>query len=501
MAEVKTVAKEPGPVPSGKKGSFAVDVAKLATGTTLAQAMTVVVAPALSRIYGPEAFGTASVFASIVSIVGVVSCLRYELAIMLPERDEDAAALFAGSILFVLFATALTGLAVLLGRDLIVGLLAAPALAGYLWLLPLVVLASGVLQALTYWNSRTRRFGFLSIGKGLHSAVASGSELGLGAALVADAGGLIVGRLLGAMSAVVLLGRQAWRADREVMRQGLQWRRIRAGLSRYRKFPLFGTWSALLNTVSVQLPTLMLSAFFSPAVVGFYGLGARVLKMPISLVGGAIAQVFFQRASEADHDGRLAVVVEKTFERLLVLAALPFPLLAIISPELFAVVFGERWVEAGVIAQILAPWLFFNFLSSPISTLNSVLELQEIGLFFNIMLLVTRVGSLLVGGYRQNLYLALALFSASGTVLYSWLCYYLLSRSGVRLASFTTAVIAQLGRALAFLLPIIVAKLLLEWPATPLVLSGGLAAGLYYAYAAYRDKAIRALLVQPLNRS
>ena len=41
-----------------------------------------------------------------------------------------------------------------------------------------------------------------------------------------------------------------------------------AGSKRYRKFPIFDVWGGLLNTMSRQLPPLVLSAFFSPIIVG-----------------------------------------------------------------------------------------------------------------------------------------------------------------------------------------------------------------------------------------
>ena len=77
------------------RSSFASDVLKLAGGTAIAQILSILASPIITRMYGPEAFGLSALFASITGIVAVVACLRYELAIMLPEKDEDAANLLA----------------------------------------------------------------------------------------------------------------------------------------------------------------------------------------------------------------------------------------------------------------------------------------------------------------------------------------------------------------------------------------------------------------------
>ena len=91
--------------------TFAENVLKLVTGSVIAQGIGVIVAPIIARLFAPEAFGVAALFASITGIIGVVACLRYELAIMLPKTDEEAANLLGASLFFVLI---ITGISVLI---------------------------------------------------------------------------------------------------------------------------------------------------------------------------------------------------------------------------------------------------------------------------------------------------------------------------------------------------------------------------------------------------
>ncbi len=51
------------------------------------------------------------------------------------------------------------------GGDALLFLLRAPGLAPYLILVPPIVFISGVFLALNYWNSRTKRFGRLSVAR------------------------------------------------------------------------------------------------------------------------------------------------------------------------------------------------------------------------------------------------------------------------------------------------------------------------------------------------
>ena len=83
------------------KSEFSQNVLTLMTGTTIAQAIPIAISPILTRIYTPEDFGLYALFLAITSIFGSIANGRYELAIMLPKKDEDAINIFAlGFIIF-----------------------------------------------------------------------------------------------------------------------------------------------------------------------------------------------------------------------------------------------------------------------------------------------------------------------------------------------------------------------------------------------------------------
>jgi len=419
---------------SKSSSGFAANVLKLVTGSVFAQGLGVLAAPVIARLFAPEAFGVAALFASIAGIVGVVACLRYELAIMLPKTDEEAANLLCLSLFFVFIITGISALIIFFAGDIIANLLNSSEFKKYLWLIPAAVFISGISLPLNYWNSRTKQFGRLSIARVISSVVAQSTKLGAGFAGFVSGGVLIGTGILGQIVSTFILGGQICRDDRRLFKAGIRWEKMIAGLKRHKKFPIYNTWSALLNTASQQLPTIMLAFYFSPKIVGFYALGKTVLSMPMNMVGGAVAQVFFQKASEAHYrTGNLSKVVEEVFKRLVSLGIFPILLLTLIGEDLFVVVFGQRWAEAGVYMQILGLWIFFVFISSPISTLFAVLEKQSYGLFFNIILFVTRIVSLIGGGLIGDARIALILFSGTGAIAFLVMTFWLLSCANVSL--------------------------------------------------------------------
>ena len=393
---------------------------KLVTGTTLAQALGFLIAPIITRLFAPEAFGVAALFLSITAIVSVIACLRYEQAIMLPQTHEEAINVLGVCLCSAIFITFLSGMIVVFGGTAISRQLAAPELIQYLWLIPIAVFFSGIFSALNYWNSRSRHFGRLSVAQIISSITTQAAKLSAGFAGFVSSGVLIGASILGGVVSAGALAIQVWRDDKRLFAAHVRWREIVHMFFRFRKFPLIDSWGGLLNSISWQLPALMLSSFFSITVVGFYALVMTVIKSPLNMVSGAIAQVFFQQACEEKMKKSSGALVERLMDKLMLIGVLPTVVLAISGEEIFGILFGQRWSEAGRYSQILAPWFLIWFLSSPLSTLFSAYERQGSALTLHSFIFVTRVIALYIGGIYQNIYLALGLFSATGIVAYTF---------------------------------------------------------------------------------
>lgn len=476
-----------------RSSSFASDVLKLVGGTAFAQIITILASPIITRLYGPEAFGFLAIFTSITSIIGVIACMRYEFSIMLPKADEKAANLLALCLLCVAAVSGLTVPALYFGGDALLSLLKTPGLDPYLILVPPFVFINGIFLALNYWNSRTRHFGRLSVARVTSSLAATGTQLGAGFSGYATGGSLIGASLVGVSISTGVLGAQIWRDDHSIFRRSISWRGMSEGLKRYKRFPLIDSSSALLNTVSWQLPAFLLAAFFSPEIVGYYALGFQMLQLPMSLIGGSVAQVFFQRASKARSDGTLPLLVENVFHSLVAIGIFPILTVAIVGPELFAVIFGDAWVEAGLYAQILSIWAFVWFISSPLSTLWSVLEKQDFGIRITSLNFVTRIISLVLGGVTGSPVVALTLFAFSGVLVYGYLSAKMLLFSGVRLTNARKCLLSSLRLFCPF--GIILVALKIANAESLFIIAVACVSGvIYYLYLMHTDSLFRALM-------
>jgi lipopolysaccharide exporter len=312
--------------------------------------------------------------------------------------------------------------------------LKSPELVPYLWLLIPVVFFGGVgagHPALNAWASRKRNFTQVSTTRVIGSLTLNAAKLIAGFSSFNSAVGLIYSTLIGAICSPFFLGWQIWKQDKLLFRENISPSQVFAGLKKYRKFSLYNTLSTLLNTVSWQVPSFMLSAFFSTTVVGYYAFGSQLLRVPMDLIGNSIGQAFYSHAATAHHEGTLAVFVENTFRRLVEYSFFPILMLTVIGKDLFQVVFGSQWAEAGVYTQILSIWMVFWFVSSPMSQLYSVLQKNELFLGLNVVILVTRIASIWMGGVFESPRLALLFFSISGAVVYGFLGASIIFFSGV----------------------------------------------------------------------
>src|SRR5580765_5437984 len=122
---------------SPSRTGFVRSVGVLVGGTAFAQVFAILVLPLVTRLYTPADFSVLAVYSSVLAVVSVVACLRLEIAIPIPEQDNDAANLLALALCSCTIVTVLSGLAIWWLPAQIADLLGQPKLRPFLWLLPM----------------------------------------------------------------------------------------------------------------------------------------------------------------------------------------------------------------------------------------------------------------------------------------------------------------------------------------------------------------------------
>ncbi len=406
-------------------GSFARNVVTLMTGTTFAQAIPIAISPILTRMYSPEDFGVLALFVSITSIFGSIANARYELAIVLPVKDEDAINITVLCIVVAMCISIVLLIPILFFKDCLVLKLGNKDIAPWLYLVPLSVFLVGMFKALNYFHVRTKGFKDIARATINKSTAAAAAQLGLGV-IKSGATGLITGQMLSFITGNTVLFRNI--LARKELLKAINKQDIKRLALRYIDFPKFSMWSILANTLSYNLVNIFISNLFGAATLGFYSLGNRVLGSPASLVGNSIGQVYFQRATEEKQKtGSATKVFLNTTKSLVMIGLPPFLVLFFILEDLFAFVFGDEWRIAGTYAKIMLPLYFVNFVTSPVTTTNSVFEKQKISLIWQLSLLfvsITIIATAKVFGFNTIMFMRT--FSIASMSLYIILWFILL---------------------------------------------------------------------------
>lgn len=396
------------------KGSFVKNVSVLVGGTAFAQLIALLALPILTRLYSPEDFGVLAVYSSLLALISVVACLRFEIAIPIPKKDEDAAALLLLSLSSVVLMTLLTITGVIFFSDQIEQATEGK-LTGYLWLIPIGVFFSGMYAALQYWATRHKAFALVAKTRMTQAVSGSATQLGFGFFGFAPFG-LLVGQLLSAGAGVFGLGSYFIKNSLSIFKK-VDLKGIKLVFKQYDRFPKYSTWEAFANSGAIQIPVILIAYYAVSAEAGFLMLAMRLLAAPMGLIGGAVAQVYLAEAADKNHEGLLKEFTHKTIWTLLKVGIPPLLFAGLTAPFIIPLIFGAEWQRTGILISWMVPWFLMQFVISPVSMALHIKNSQKTAMMLQFFGLILRVSSVFFTAIYFNKYIA-EVYAVTGFVFY-----------------------------------------------------------------------------------
>lgn len=382
-----------------KRSVFLRNAATLMSGTVLAQALPILCAPVIARLYGPTDYGVLGVYMVITGIVGIFATSQYNHAIMLPETDRESANLVGTCVLLTLLISFGT-LLVLAGLEAWKGAAFWPyGLGHWIYFVPVSVGSAGLYATLSCWTTRKSKFRRVAFSRIVQSISVLCVQIALGV-LGGGPRGLLLGLITGQVVAVVVLAAQVVADDAKVFLSNVRVGEIRQAVARHRAFAYYLLPGDLMTSFSQQIPTIMLARFWGPAEVGNFNYTQRLLGMPISLIATSVLEVFKQRAvSDYNTTGNCGEIFWKTFKSLAGLGLLPTVAIVMAAPWLFSTVFGARWAGAGGYAQLMAGMFYFRFVVTPLSYTYYIARRQREDLLTQTLIVIGGIAALAAGYY------------------------------------------------------------------------------------------------------
>jgi O-antigen/teichoic acid export membrane protein len=388
-----------------KSSVFAKHALILVSGTAGAQLITIGTMPLLSRLYSPAEFGVWAIFLAVSSISATLITLRYETTILLPKSDEDSFRLvWLSAILTVIIGLSLVIIGWLL-PDSLKKVLGVSVLGQYLPIAILAGIGMAFIAIGNNWLNRLCAYGKMSKIRLLQSIVAAIAALLLG--YYGFSSGLLISQVIALLIAALLV---AWLIKKT--KPSCKLDKLTTLAKHYNHTPKYLLPTALLDTITLQLPVLLITAWFSSEMAGQFSMAWKILAIPLALIGAAIGQIFLQKFSTTWPDARAAKTL--LYQTWLILAAIgfiPFILVLFYGEEIFIFILGENWAEAGRMASVIAPMLYAILISSPTSGTYLVLGLQKYTLFFGVLVFIYRPICLWIGLFNNNIIFGLILLT------------------------------------------------------------------------------------------
>lgn len=385
------------------------DISTLALGNGFALVIPVLASPVLTRLYDESDFGVLTLYISIVTILSSFSTGRYDFAILISKTRKNASHLFKSSILIALFISFLSLIAIYFFTDFLIELINAPNLRDFVYLIPLNVFLFAAIVALQNSLNREKEYQGISISKTIRSVFVGFSQLLFGF-LGFLSGGLIIGKLIGDFFSTGYLSSRLLKVE-GYLGSKFDSKRGFYLLKKYDRYLKFNAPHALVTSISTGSTALILGYFFGEEIVGYYGLSFMVCIAPIVVISTAFYPIISQKVSEKINEGlEIRSYTQKSIKILALISILPFLVLMLFGPEIFAFVFGKEWAVSGEFVQILSPYLFLVFILSPLMYIPLVMNKHGLSFGFEIVLTVSRVSGLIVGGLMGDVFLALSFY-------------------------------------------------------------------------------------------
>ena len=354
------------------KSDFLKNLATLISGRGIAQLIAIGVQPIIRRLYAPEDFGAFAVYISSIGIIVTISTLRYKLAIIPAEKDEEAVALVNLSFFINVIISTFLLLIIVFNLERISTFIEFPkAYVQWLYILPASIFLYGNYQIINYWLIRKKAFKDSAINKISRRASEGITHLGFGFLNLPI--GLVIGDIVGNITNNVSGYFQLLRNGFTLNNYSLN--KLKLVAKKYIEYPKYNLLPSLMNYSCFLLPVFFINKFYGEINTGYYDLSKMVLALPIAFVSESLSQVIFQKVSEKKNNReKIANNIFKIIKFLVFISVFGIIIFYFFSNSIFIIFFGENWKISGDFTRILMYSYAIRFIVSPLTSVYVALD-------------------------------------------------------------------------------------------------------------------------------
>ncbi|MDA1886859.1 lipopolysaccharide biosynthesis protein [Bacillus cereus group sp. BY105LC] len=371
---------------------FGKAIITLVSGSLIAQAMTILVAPLLTRIYTPKELGVYTLILTAESLFGSIICGRYDVSIVSEPNEKNIYPIIKLSILITFIFSILASIGY--GTYYFILKEEYQSYSYAIILIFFMLLINGLIRVLEAYNNRYKEYKVMTSVYVLRTTLQNFGAVILGIFKFGTFG-LLISHIMGMLSGLKRQSvtikphfKKIWGSNKNEMQGVMQ--------SHYRQ-PLYSVPAMFANRFSYASIGLFIESLFGLAALGLYSISYKALGLPLTVMSNNIAKIFFQEASrEYDRTGGFIKSFRKTTLILLGIAIPMVLMLYFLAPFVFEIVFGPGWRQAGIYVQILAPMFGVRFIVNTVAYGLQVVKKQGLELFLQLMFILASIASFVI---------------------------------------------------------------------------------------------------------
>ena len=164
--------------------------------------------------------------------------------------------------------------------------------------------------------------------------------------------------------------------------------------------------------------------FFGAASVGFYSVAQKTLNAPASLLSRAFSDVFFKEvsSSKSQFNANLEAFFVKNLKLLFLASLVILGVFFLVGKTVYIYLFGEVYIESYTMALYVIYFFLVRFIVTSMNSIVISKGLLKIDFKFNILLFVSQLIPLIIGGYLDySIYVILPIMCVLGILAYLYL--------------------------------------------------------------------------------
>lgn len=391
-----------------KKSRLLKNVTKISSGTLIGQLISVVTVPVFTRIYGAEILGVWAFLNAIYLFVNSFSDLGLTFSIMTEKEEEKRERTY----------TVITSIVMIISIvvSLIIGIIYTTIKTNdtglnIIFLVVYSLIAIFTLQQTQVcytWLNKKEKYSVLMKNPIINNLTFAIFGIGLGL-IGFKQYGYFVGWLLGQVITLIHMKKNLPKKS-----FCFEWTEYKTLFKENIQFLKYQLPANIVNVFKNQLPTFLIERFFGTTILGYYSIAAKVLNIPVVLLGNAVGRVFFQESSNMVAEGKaIGDFTYKSMKSMMKVGILPMIALVGFGKLVIVVFLGKDWAIAGDMLSIVAFQSYFIFLTASVQGISINLKKQNYVRNMYIAQAITIFIAFVIGKYAfDSIYVSLIIMTA-----------------------------------------------------------------------------------------